>query len=78
VGGTHNVHNRCAIHNLRLKTMSNAVFTQQIAFWTTLVFGLVFATVGLVLGLRKKRQPKLFLLVIFAAVCFVALSLRWK
>jgi hypothetical protein len=58
--------------------MSNAVFTQQIAFWTTLVFGLVFATVGLVLGLRKKRQPKLFLLVIFAAVCFVALSIRWK
>ena len=58
--------------------MTNPIFTRQITFWTTLVLGLVFAVIGLVLGLRKKRQPRLFLLVIFVAVCFVALSLRWK
>jgi hypothetical protein len=40
--------------------------------------GALFAFIGLALGMRKRRQPRLFLIVIFAAVCFIVLSLNWR
>jgi hypothetical protein len=40
--------------------------------------GALFAFSGLALGMRKKRHPRLFLIVVFAALCFIVLSLNWR